>query len=480
MKVFLDLDGVLTDLESGMAKLLDEPLKRGKTLGREAWIAAARAGEKFWSGLDWMPDSKRLWDELKKHHPTVLSRPSNHPSSKPGKKLWVKNNLGPDVPIILQKHKEEYAGPDAILIDDRVKNIELWRDAGGIGILHKGVDSTLKKVKEAISMSKEAFKLVPVKDPLDPERNILLAKMRGGKPTKVHESEKKYKRREEKDWRRHVQASTLRVILAYLDSDATFAKAMVEEAKKSQIDVDKIRTTYESIKRIDPTLADTLNRESKIEAILIDAPSSIGKIRQGDWQEMGRFDDRLSKLKFILKKYPGIKALIDKTAYETGMKFKTHPVIITPYDAIVQKAYDRMGPEKKNIDVIKLEPTCHQGHPAWVTNQDLLYGKEGEQRVVHICLNSVKDEVKKLFGSFNVNDPEHKKRMEEILLERLRGSILLHEEKHIEQEIQRHGEFGPGAEQEAERAEDWSQLEQMGLRKKMASRVVLRYLHGQA
>jgi hypothetical protein len=45
-------------------------------------------------------------------------------------------------------NKKNYAEPNHILIDDRLSNIEQWRAAGGIGILHTSSDETITQLKK--------------------------------------------------------------------------------------------------------------------------------------------------------------------------------------------------------------------------------------------------------------------------------------------------------------------------------------------
>jgi hypothetical protein len=45
------------------------------------------------------------------------------------------------------KHKKDFAGPKNILIDDRLDNIQGWRDAGGIGIHHVNAKHTIDQLK---------------------------------------------------------------------------------------------------------------------------------------------------------------------------------------------------------------------------------------------------------------------------------------------------------------------------------------------
>lgn len=147
MKLFVDLDGVLTDFNKAISELLKHPIKKDFGNDPAIWKAIDKAGEAFWSGMSFMPDGHELWDYLEKYKPIVLTAPSNHPSSKIGKKIWLKENL-PNVPYIIDNKKEKYAKDGYILIDDREKNIKKWREAGGIGILHKDAKSTIEKLKE--------------------------------------------------------------------------------------------------------------------------------------------------------------------------------------------------------------------------------------------------------------------------------------------------------------------------------------------
>ena len=152
MKIYVDMDGVLTDFDKKLADLLEKTLDRGWDFGNDpkVWKKITEAGKSFWADMVWMPDGRKLWDAVKKHDPMILSAPTRHPSSVEGKKEWLKSNL-PGVPFIIDQKKEKYADKNSVLIDDREKNIRKWEDAGGIGILHKDAESSLKKLSEVMS-----------------------------------------------------------------------------------------------------------------------------------------------------------------------------------------------------------------------------------------------------------------------------------------------------------------------------------------
>ena len=151
--IFCDLDGVLTDWDGAVEKLghgtIDDIKKKhGEDF---VWKLIIKAGIHFWSDMSWTKDGKQLWDYIKRYRPTILSAPIAAQSSKIGKKIWVKKNLG-QVKLILESSKKKHlhATPNAILIDDRPDNIARWKQAGGIGILHTDAVSTIEKLKELL------------------------------------------------------------------------------------------------------------------------------------------------------------------------------------------------------------------------------------------------------------------------------------------------------------------------------------------
>jgi cytidyltransferase-like protein len=149
-KIYVDMDGVLVDFDGGYEKLTGMTTRAADEKGPEFfWKPISKAGAKWWITLNWMPDGKQLWDYVKKYNPELLSAPSREEASKMGKRIWVKREL-PGVKLILRSadKKQEFASPNSILIDDREKNIEQWKNAGGIGILHTDAASTIKKLKD--------------------------------------------------------------------------------------------------------------------------------------------------------------------------------------------------------------------------------------------------------------------------------------------------------------------------------------------
>ena len=161
-KIYCDMDGVLTDFEKRFFDKVNEvgpdhyPLKDIKKVIKpkdfeaifgmtEFWKFIDQiVGVSFWVGMDWMPRGKGLWSFISKYNPSLLTSPSRDNTSRLGKNLWVKNQLTPKPKVIFaySAYKQNYANPNAILIDDKKSNIEEWRAKGGIAFRVKGGDIT--------------------------------------------------------------------------------------------------------------------------------------------------------------------------------------------------------------------------------------------------------------------------------------------------------------------------------------------------
>ena len=150
-EMFCDMDGVIADFDLQFKNITgylpkDYEQKFGK---KKFWSVIPTDSTKFWAELEWMPGGKQLWEYIKKYNPKLLSAPSRHDSSRKGKQQWVDKHL-PGVELILKaaKDKQEYAGPNKILIDDRQDNIDRWNAAGGIGIIYLSTDQVIDQLKQ--------------------------------------------------------------------------------------------------------------------------------------------------------------------------------------------------------------------------------------------------------------------------------------------------------------------------------------------
>ena len=156
-KIYCDMDGVLVDFDKGYNQLTGKPTHHADVQGKQEFWDTFRQGlsdrniseKDYWANLEWMSDGKELWDKIKPLNPTLLSAPSRDPQSRLGKRIWVKKNI-PGTPLILAAApmKKNYARKNAILIDDKISNINEWNEAGGIGILHTSTSTTLDKLSK--------------------------------------------------------------------------------------------------------------------------------------------------------------------------------------------------------------------------------------------------------------------------------------------------------------------------------------------
>ena len=156
LKIYCDMDSVLTDWEKAFQLIGDERTKGLTTREfedkyglEETWKLINGAGEAFWSEMPWLPDGKKLWNYIKPHNPTILSSPAKSKVSKTGKHIWIDRELGKGTPRILKREKWEEADPESVLIDDYNKKIDDWVNKGdGIGILHTSADKTIAELKK--------------------------------------------------------------------------------------------------------------------------------------------------------------------------------------------------------------------------------------------------------------------------------------------------------------------------------------------
>lgn len=173
--IFCDMDGVLTnflksfeDIEDNVESLdWDTYVEMyGHTKAWNLIDSTENNGLDWWVNLPWKDDGKKLWNYILKYDPIILSAPSRNPTSSEGKMIWCARELEyiqdepttsvkkweEDSKIILSSDKYMFAKryPNSILIDDTPKKIKDWKENGGIGILHTGTKSTIKKLEKLI------------------------------------------------------------------------------------------------------------------------------------------------------------------------------------------------------------------------------------------------------------------------------------------------------------------------------------------
>jgi len=166
-KIYCDMDGVLTDFSGDFMKLAkqigeDDISERDdvpnnaaaryeKQHGSEAfWKVVEQGGVKFWSDMNWHPGGKKLWSYISNFDTEILSAPSKRVLQDciKGKRMWISRLGSPKIHFRSKDKKREFANKNSILIDDLKSNIKDWNASGGIGILHRNVNSTIAQLKE--------------------------------------------------------------------------------------------------------------------------------------------------------------------------------------------------------------------------------------------------------------------------------------------------------------------------------------------
>ena len=105
-----------------------------------------------------MPGGRALWSYISKFNPQILSayvEETYDPNCIPGKTAWLRKNTRltdrSRINLVRRKEKRNYAtkgGQKNILIDDYIKNVREFTQAGGIGIHHTSTSQTLSELKK--------------------------------------------------------------------------------------------------------------------------------------------------------------------------------------------------------------------------------------------------------------------------------------------------------------------------------------------
>jgi hypothetical protein len=157
-KLYLDMDGVLSDFESSFSGFYGpDTLKiREKKMWTEEWPNFILEKKGF-EHLPWWPGGQELVKFAKRltirgievEILTSSGGEKYYKEVKEQKIIWLKKQgitFKPNV-VSGRKHKKDYAGPGIVLVDDSLDVIESFNKAGGIGIHHKDLGDTIEKIK---------------------------------------------------------------------------------------------------------------------------------------------------------------------------------------------------------------------------------------------------------------------------------------------------------------------------------------------
>jgi 5'(3')-deoxyribonucleotidase len=151
-RIYVDMDGVLCDFVLAAKRATGQDWT-GLRSGQD-W-ESIRKTKNYWANMPWTRDGRQLWNFIKKYQPHILSAYSiEDPNCIPGKRKWLKSNIGYTqnsmINIVRRREKQNFAknqGRPAILIDDYPKNVQQFKSAGGIGIVHTSTQNTISQLK---------------------------------------------------------------------------------------------------------------------------------------------------------------------------------------------------------------------------------------------------------------------------------------------------------------------------------------------
>jgi hypothetical protein len=145
---FLDLDGVYADFDGRFFKLTGKwPYQVEK---KQMW-KIINADDRYFASLEMMEDAHHLWEYTKQFMPTFLTGLPSKQGGKEQKENWVAEKFGSEWKVIVlpKRDKQLHSGPNRVLIDDTIVNIQQWTEKGGHGVHHRGdVWETIDYIEE--------------------------------------------------------------------------------------------------------------------------------------------------------------------------------------------------------------------------------------------------------------------------------------------------------------------------------------------
>lgn len=183
MRIFVDMDGVLSDFDSHFKSYTNTPPEDfvlslykmqenivGQRVSKDKllqttdlifWKVISEMPD-FWSTMTPIDGFKNLWQSVSAFDPIILTSIPLYPfvswQAVLGKRQWIDKFISKHIRMYVtffdHNYKKTYKhhfcqGLDDILIDNTPENILAWQKAGGTGILFENVEQAIKDLKMA-------------------------------------------------------------------------------------------------------------------------------------------------------------------------------------------------------------------------------------------------------------------------------------------------------------------------------------------
>lgn len=145
--LFLDLDGVFADFNG---KFFDITGKQPHEVHKKEMWKVIGGTRNFFYSLGLCEDAHHLWEYCKQYQPKFLTGLPSQRDGREQKQRWVAEKFGDqwETIVVPKRQKQDFSGPNRVLIDDTRDNIDQWVSKGGHGILHVSVWDTIEQLEQ--------------------------------------------------------------------------------------------------------------------------------------------------------------------------------------------------------------------------------------------------------------------------------------------------------------------------------------------
>lgn len=157
MKLYLDMDGVMADFDLAVT-LRFGTLRFGTRKDKWKHISKYNNEQKPWfRSLPIMPDFPILWDFViaNFNEIEILTALGNTIDDvEEQKRAWIKEYISDNIIVnVVEKSSDKckFANSNTILVDDRLKAIKPFIEAGGHGIIHTSVEQTIRELSKWVA-----------------------------------------------------------------------------------------------------------------------------------------------------------------------------------------------------------------------------------------------------------------------------------------------------------------------------------------